>query len=96
MCAHQVWTRRQLLQRVLAELIGDGERGGATEGGDDCAVERFAELVGDFALDETVFSGCDGRHALNPEILRLNVRGVQCREACQQDRDDETSSGVRH
>ena len=41
--ADQVRPGRQLLQRVLAGLVGDGERGGAAERGDDGAIERLAD-----------------------------------------------------
>ena len=59
MDANQVRSGRQLLQCVLAGLIGDGEGGGAAERGDDGAIKRLAELVGDLAFDEAGVGGCE-------------------------------------
>ena len=77
--ADQVRSGRQLLERELAGLVGNRERGGAAERGNHRAIERLAEFIGDLAFDQPGVGGGDLGDGLDLEAGPAPRQGrVQC------------------
>ena len=75
-------------------LIGHGESGGAAERGNDRAVERLAELVGDLAFDEAGVGG--GDVLVTGSTLRRPAprHRVECNASeAEHDRSDQATGG---
>jgi hypothetical protein len=98
MHADQIRTRRQLLQCVLPGAIRHRKRRGAAERGNDRAVERLADFIGDFAFDQ---AGVGDRLKLQgafawlrrAKSLRFGIGRVHCRKAKHQGRSDQATGG---